>query len=430
MRLLVLSQFWYPENGVPQRRWTWLSNIFSEIGGDISVVAPPPNYRRKLGFKDSLKSFLPNTQIETGPAGEVIYRSPFLYAGESLAGRAFSQAFIAAGTLITVARNWGQVRKIDAVVGTVPALPTAVVSFLVARVLRVPYVIDLRDAWPDLMKEHRNWNRALATRSWHEKVLNLGPIRILSWLVEKGLNALLERANAIMVTSEDLGAQLRNKRSNRLTGQRQQLIITIRNVFPASVPKAVKRRSYDTHSLRVLYAGTLGRAQNLRNAVDAAVIAQKQGTPVELAFVGGGAAAGELQTYAGLREVNASFYQVRSAAEIVGFYEWADTALVHLTDWEPLDRAVPSKTYELMSVGIHISGVVKGETARIIKLLEAGDTVSPENPHELAELWTALYKNPSRLSITTKGGLWVESQRETVVPGEVKKMVEWIENLK
>lgn len=77
---------------------------------------------------------------------------------------------------------------------------------------------------------------------------------------------------------------------------------------------------------------------------------------------------------------------MRSAVEIVGFYEWADTALVHLTDWEPLDKAVSSKTYELMSVGIHISGVVKSETARIIKLFEAGDTVSPENPHELAEL--------------------------------------------
>ena len=291
-------------------------------------------------------------------------------------------------------------------------------------------MIDLRDAWPDLMKEHRNWNRALETRSRHEKVLNLGPIRILSWLIEKGLTALLERANAIMVTSEDLGAQLRNKRSSRLTGKRQQLITTIRNVFPASVPKEVKRHSFDAHSLRVLYAGTLGRAQNLRNAVDAAVIAQNQGTPVELVFVGGGAAVRDLQTYAGLKEVNASFYQVRSAAEIVGFYEWADTALVHLTDWEPLDRAVPSKTYELMSVGIHISGVVKGETARIIKFLEAGDTVSPENPYELADLWTALYKNPSRLSITTKGSIWVESQRETVVPGEVKKLVEWIENLK
>lgn len=119
----------------------------------------------------------------------------------------------------------------DAVVGTVPALPAAVVSFLVARVLRVPYVIDLRDVWPDLMRGHRNWNRALESRSWHEKVLNLGPIRILTWLVEKGLNALLERANAIMVTSEELGVQLRNKRSNRLTGQRQQLITTIRNVF-------------------------------------------------------------------------------------------------------------------------------------------------------------------------------------------------------
>lgn len=430
MRLLVLSQFWYPENGVPQRRWTWLSNIFADMGGVISVVAPPPNYRRKLGLVDSLKSFVPSSQIETGPAGEEIYRSPFLFAGESLAARAFSQAFIAAGALITVARDWSRIRTVDVVVGTVPALPTAVVSFLVARVARVPYVIDLRDAWPDLMKEHRNWNRALESRSRHEEIINSGPIRILSWIVEKGLNALLERADAIIVTSEDLAEKLRNQRSKYSNSQDQQLITTIRNVFPANVPKLVKRHPFDFKTLRVLYAGTLGRAQNLRNSIDAAAIAQEQGTPVELIFVGGGAAAGELEKYAGLMGANASFYRVRSAAEIVKFYEWADTALVHLTDWEPLDRAVPSKTYELMSLGIHISGVVNGETARIIKELDAGDIVEPENPHQLAELWTALFKDPARLSVTAKGRMWVESEREAVVPGEVKKIVNWIEHLK
>lgn len=51
MGLLVLSQFWYPENGVPQRRWTWLSNIFSEIGGDISVVAPRQTIGESLALK-------------------------------------------------------------------------------------------------------------------------------------------------------------------------------------------------------------------------------------------------------------------------------------------------------------------------------------------------------------------------------------------
>mgnify|MGYP001940070529 CR=1 FL=1 len=430
MRLLVLSQFWYPENGVPQRRWTWLSSIFANMGGEISVVAPPPNYRRKLGVKDSLRSFVPSSQVETGPAGEEIYRSPFLSAGESLLGRAFSQAFIASGALMVVARNWAEIRTVDAVVGTVPALPTAVVSFLVARVFRVPYVIDLRDAWPDLMKEHRNWNRALEARSRHEEIINSGPIRILSWIVEKGLNALLERADAIIVTSEDLAEKLRSQRSKYLTSQNQQLITTIRNVFPANTPTLPKRHSFDFKTLRVLYAGTLGRAQNLRNSIDAAAIAQYQGTPVELVFVGGGAAAKELEKYAALKGVNASFYRVRSAAELVRFYEWADTALVHLTDWEPLDRAVPSKTYELMSLGIHISGVVNGETARIIESLEAGDTVEPENPHHLAELWTALFNDPARLSVTAKGRMWVESERETVVPGEVKKIVRWVENLK
>lgn len=430
MRLLVLSQFWYPENGVPQRRWTWLSKIFAGKGGEITVIAPPPHYRRDVGLRDALKSFVPRARKEVGPAGEEIFRSPFLFGGKSLASRAFSQAFIAFGALITVARNWKQIRAVDAVIGTVPALPTAVVSFLIARMVRVPYIIDLRDAWPDLMKEHRNWNRALETRSRHEALMGLGPIRVLSWIVEKGLNGLIDRADAIVVTSEDLAEQLRSRRSIHSTGESRQSVLTIRNVFPASVKLPVKRHSFNPKSLRVLYAGTLGRAQNLKNAIDAAAIAQSKGTPVELTFVGGGAAVADLQRYSESKGVNAEFFRGRSASDVAGFYEWADTALVHLTDWEPLDRAVPSKTYELMSAGIHISGVVKGETARIIETLGAGDTVSPEDPGELADLWSDLYREPSRLSVSTKGRLWVESQRSRVVPREIERLMKLIWNVK
>ena len=89
---------------------------------------------------------------------------------------------------------------------------------------------------------------------------------------------------------------------------------------------------------------------------------------------------------------------------------------MHLTDWEPLARAVPSKTYELMEAGIHISGVVTGETAELISKLHAGDVVNPEAPEDLANLWCDLARGPSRLSVSSEGLDWVNSERTEVVP--------------
>ncbi len=115
-------------------------------------------------------------------------------------------------------------------------------------------------------------------------------------------------------------------------------------------------------------------------------------------------------------KVNAEFYFRRPADALDEHYEWADTALVHLTDWEPLKRAVPSKTYELMSSGLHISGVVAGEAAEIIEKCNAGEVVPPERPEELAALWVHLANNPAALSVGNLGREWVEKERTEIAP--------------
>ena len=104
------------------------------------------------------------------------------------------------------------------------------------------------------------------------------------------------------------------------------------------------------------------------------------------------------------------------ADELQTIYEWADTALVHLTDWEPLNRTVPSKTYELMSLGVHTTAVVQGEAARIVEDLGAGIVVQPENPEALAEAWTTLIDDRSKLTVSPSGREWVATQRDEVVP--------------
>src|SRR5699024_10578301 len=149
-----------------------------------------------------------------------------------------------------------------------------------------------------------------------------------------------------------------------VSGSRKpKLIALVRNVFPEEVERNVsKGEKRALRKINVLYAGTLGRAQNLSNAIRAAAIAEKEGYDVDLRFVGAGAARQELVRVAKELGINVEFSSRIAAEDLNEHYAWADTALVHLTDWPPLEQAVPSKTYELMSCGIHVCAVAAGET--------------------------------------------------------------------
>ncbi|MGV0440350.1 glycosyltransferase family 4 protein [Corynebacterium marquesiae] len=413
----MISQYWYPENGVPQRRWTWLSELLRENFA-LEVIAPPPHYRRNLKFLAWIRQVVERGRknFELGPSGERIHRTFFIPSGNSLTQKALNQLTVAMGMMLKLfALSFGHSsKKPDVIIGTVPALPTAVVTYFASRVLRTPYVIDLRDAWPDLLSQSDQWNKSIGSRSFRELILSCGPLQVASWLTERSVNWVLEHASGVMVTSSHLEENLRSKFSKR---GRELPLVTIRNVFPSRTDFVHRYMEKDAKAtLNVLYAGTIGRAQNLANAIEAARIAATSGVDVQLRFVGSGAAKEALSEIAEALDVNAEFYFRRPADALDEHYEWADTALVHLTDWEPLKRAVPSKTYELMSSGLHISGVVAGEAAEIIEKCNAGEVVPPERPEELAALWVHLANNPAALSVGNLGREWVEKERTEIAP--------------
>lgn len=411
MRILVLSQYWYPENGVPQRRWTWITQILQDAGHEVTVIAPPPHYKRSISLREWVKGggLATVAQVDRGLNGEAIFRSSYFPSGKSLTKRIFNQAWSAVGMVVALYKfsDWMPDYHPDIVIGTVPALPTAAVSYVAARKLNVPYVIDLRDAWPALFKESSNWNEGTGTPSLRERVLKRGPFQLLVYLTKTMIEGVLGRASGIITTSSEL--------ETVVSAQHQVPTATVRNVFPSPVYVRGKKAVLQGQ-LNVLYAGTLGRAQRLENALLAAKIARDMGVQVNLRFVGDGATWDALTNRAEELKVDLQLEHQLSPEALNSRYDWADTALVHLTDWESLKVAVPSKTYELMSNGIHISGVVRGETARLIAELEAGDVVAPNDPFGLAQLWVDLAGDRSRLDVSDRGRKWVEKQRENDAP--------------
>ena len=427
MRILVISQYWYPENGVPQRRWSWICDLLRDAGHEVLVVTPKPNYRVDSGGKCGLTEIFPKMNSETGPSGETIIRTGSIRLGGSLVARAIAQAIMAVQSLFCMVVHAKEIKKADAVVGTIPAIPSAFLARFVALVLGVPYAIDLRDAWPDLMKNSASWNDSLGKHRSKTAVTN-GVKRVLTRVVAPALDRVLRGARCIVVTSADLKRQLEASFvDSESDGMSAPTVYTIRNVFPHYSKRNASEQRAESDTLKVLYAGTLGRAQNLANAIRAAKIARTQGVDVQLRFVGTGAAKEYLVDLAKSLDVEVQFYSFNPPQSLDDHYSWADTALVHLTDWEPLGRAVPSKTFELMAVGIHITGVAEGETKRLIEMLRAGDTAAPEDPHALANLWGNLHRNPGKLRVGPEGRNWVVRQREEIVPGRIVEIVRTLE---
>lgn len=424
MRILLVTQYWYPENGVPQRRWSWLSGVLRDAGHEVFVIAPPP--RSSLAKNPSYKSAKETlTRSIDNDRAERIYRSYRPRSGNSISEKMAEQLLVAAGQIVIGRRVLREVKP-DLIVGTVPAIPTAIVAFLLAKLGKIGYAIDLRDAWPDLLRQADRWNAGLGKKSVREIVANLGPLQLISKLTEVALNLVLRNSSAVLVTSANLQKNLSSRPSLRKNGKHPRVSV-VRNVFPAenSLQKELKKSAEQgVLSLNVLYAGTIGRAQNLLNALKAAKLAEDSGVRLSLTFVGAGASKEHLKKKAGEMGVDATFVNQQLPGELDRYYAWADTALVHLTEWEPLERTVPSKTYELMEVGIHISAVVEGEAAALVENLKAGDVVEPGNPHKLALLWTELAHNRNRLSIGDTGRKWVEEQRNVVAPSVLLKAID------
>lgn len=395
-----------------------------DAGHEVCVVAPPP--RNSLSVDTAAESTQTRKLPYKGTEGETIFRSSAYRVGDSITSKAANQLLIALSQVRTLIRNRKQIEP-DVVIGTVPALPTAGVTWVAAKIFDRPYVIDLRDAWPDLMGQASSWNAGVGDPSIREKLAKNGPLQLATRVSTKVLNSLLRGARAILVTSSSLKASLESRRELSTRGNNPEVVV-IRNVFPvASQPTEGRGSRRKSGHLNVLYAGTIGRAQNLQNALEAAKLAKQQGLQIHMIFVGAGAARELLQEKAQEFGVDARFIRLKPAELLNAYYDWADTALVHLAEWEPLRRTVPSKTYELLFNRIHISGVVEGEAADLILRLGGGDVVAPQDPLALANLWVSLGNSPMRLSVGTAGRDWVIREREEETPVRLLQMLQQIE---
>lgn len=422
MHILFVTQQWEPEKGVPQRRARWMIDQLLERGHGVTVVAPPPHY--PLGRLTSDKEQDQPGAVSRSPNGEWVYRSSFRPHSHSIISRILDQGVVSASSILKGLKA-ARGRKFDLVVSTAPPLPAAFTANIIAKRIKAPFLLDLRDAWPELV-EHVFDNETASSRLSRAKQSSFS---FALRLAAAAFGRIVASADGVITTSNWHCKDLQKRRQSPTTFVPNLVLLDDQisghesdnrasNGFPKEFAKE--------RPLRVLYTGTVGRAQGLLNAVRSAELAHALGTPIELRIIGGGA---DLDR---LREATSHLDFVEllgpiPRTEVEVHQRWADTLLVHLRDWPPLETTIPSKLFEAIASGKHVTVACNGESQNIIADAGCGDAVPAMNPHALAELWCDLARAPHRLDTGSRGLRWL--RREFIRLSPSSTFISFVEGL-
>lgn len=385
-RLQLLIHSYWPESTPPQRRWQRLTESLRADGWEVDVITPAANERYTPAEQMPTGAFTMKPQ--EGPAGESIRRTRYLLLRNSRVGRFLSDAV---SSVMMVPRAVTAPRP-DVVLATVPALPVICAGWLAARLRRAPLVVDMRDAWPELAREAE---------------VRAGPA---GRLMEAVVTSIQRRAELVVTVTAGFAERLRDRDVNRVE--------TISNGVTLEQIPELEHRSRRAGELRVAYLGNHGESQALETVIRAVRSIYDRGeVEVTLRLVGSGTQKEQLKELAqGCPAVE--FHDAVHGEQVWDHYRWADTALVSLrTDWASFAWTVPSKTFELMGLGKHITATVTGEAAEILTHAE-NVAVVDSTAEALVETFTELARDSESTPVSSAGRRWVAEHADLPRLGE------------
>ena len=153
MRILLLTHYYAPEYGAPQRRWAALVSRFVAAGHRVTVAAPVPHYPAGRANPTQRRAHRVGS-VERGMHGETVLRTAYLPHRGDIATRTADHLVAALDSLRRLQRRFTRPGdRPDVIIATAPAVPTLLVGRLLSARWGVPLVVEMRDAWPDLVTQ-------------------------------------------------------------------------------------------------------------------------------------------------------------------------------------------------------------------------------------------------------------------------------------
>lgn len=355
MKILFLTDNFPPEVNAPASRTYDHCREWVQNGDEVTVITCAPNFPQGkvyAGYKNKLY------QEEMMDGIRVIRVWSYIVANKGFFKRTLD--FISFSITAFIA---GLFVKTDIIIATSPQFFTALCGRTLAFWKRKPWIMEVRDLWPESIKTVGALNDSLF-------------IRYFEWQEQRCYKS---AANIVVVTDS-----FKEKLVSR--GVPEEKIHVIKNGVNRTLftPLPKDRRLLDELGLQgkmiIGYIGTHGMAHKLDFILNCAAKLDNVSNDYHFLFIGDGA---EKQNLIELRDKlgckNVTMLDSVSKQDVKYYISILDVCLINLKKSDLFTTVIPSKIFENAAMGIPILMGVRGEAQRLVEEYEAGVCFEPEN---------------------------------------------------
>ena len=373
MRILIVTQYFFPETGATSNRVLSFAKGLLEAGHDVTVLAEKPNHPEGVFHEGYRRGWVLERLFEGVPT---VYTWVRTRPEKSTLDRLL---FYVSFMLTSVAASVRLVGRFDIVLATSPPLFVGLAGWAISKLKRAKFVFDVRDLWPDLAVE-------------------MGELRDPRAI---GLAKRMERfiyrhADGVTAVTDSFRRDISRTAAGRRLPIGLVMNGTVPEVFDCDAEGERLREEMDWEDRFVVtYAGNVGLCQGLDHVVEAAAELEREALRVLFVLVGEGAAKKDLVTEVERRQVsNVRFVGGVPLEKAAAYMAASDALLVPLASEAIYQKFIPSKLFDSMAAGRPVLLAVDGEARRILDEAEAGLHYAPESGNALADSVRRLLQHP------------------------------------
>lgn len=384
MHILFFTHYFTPEGNAPASRTYEHCVRWVRAGHKVTVVTCCPNVPNGVPYEGYRNRFWPQKEEIDGI--QVIRVWTFLAANAGFLKRIIN--FLSYMMMATWSGLF--VSKPSLVIATSPQFFCGWAGVLVKTLRRKPFVLEIRDIWPESVTTVGAMKRGLVIRflEFLEKRMYRSADHIIA--VGKGYR---DNVAAKVDVGDRISVIYNGVDGEKFTPQ------------PADV-EFQKQYGFENRFV-ISYVGTIGMAHGLETVLDAAEKLKAAGREdIGFLLVGDGARREALEqecTERGLAD-SVRFSGLLPKTEMPRVLASSHALLVHLRACDLFTTVIPSKIFEAMAMERPIIMGVRGESADIVREAKAGLDMEPGDEDSLIECALKLKDDQALYDSLTQSG--------------------------
>ncbi len=368
MHILLIHQAFAAIDEPGGTRHHEIAQKLTERGHEVTIITSPVSYLTGKSIRENI-SWVKKQEAEPGITVLHAYTYPALH--RSFVHRVFSfLSFMVSSFFIGLT-----VKDIDLVWGTSPPIFQSVTAWALARIKRVPFLLEVRDLWPAF---------AIAVGILQQPIL----IRAAEWLER----FLYRHADQVVVNSPGFIDHLHSHGAIHV-----ELVPNGADTSKFD-PQAKGENFRHIHGLAdrfiALYAGAHGMSNDLGVMLAAAEMLIDR-DDIILVLLGDGKEKPALQSQArDMALTNLKFIPPIPKKEMPSALAAADACIAILMPIPLYATVYPNKVFDYMAAGRPVVLAMEGVIREVIMSANSGIAIPPGDPTALAEAITYLADHP------------------------------------